>query len=175
MTTMDVVVVALTAAKSWWSRQSPTTSEFSSRVVAMLAIWMCLLHLVGRIWEAIASALWSRPVPVDGASIPSRLPHPNPPGSAVPFDVQLSMASDEQIRAFVAFFRGDDDASFSSSGEGPGGRAGTTRADWRLRDVANSAAEYKGLLYQERLMTWIDDHFRLKKPNLKYPYVGAHW
>ena len=24
-------------------------------------------------------------------------------------------------------------------------------------------------------MTWIDDHFRLRKPHLKYPYVGKHW
>jgi hypothetical protein len=44
-----------------------------------------------------------------------------------------------------------------------------------LQDVANGAAEYKGLLYQERLMMWINDHFPLRKTNLKYPYVGAHW
>jgi hypothetical protein len=166
-------IIAALTARSWWRRQSPTASEFSSKVVAMLSIWVCLLHLVGRIGEAIAATFWSRPVPVNSASIPSRLPHPNPPGSALPFDVPLAGASDEQICAFMAFLRGGPSFSLASV-DSPGGGAGMTRAG-QLQAVANSAADYKGLLYQERMMTWIDDHFRLRKPNLKYPYVGAHW
>lgn len=159
---MDITSV-LTTPSSWRQSSPPTAHEFFSKVVAMLIIWMCLLTLVGWICSAIAMTCWSNPIPIESVSIPSRLPHPNPPGSAVPFDVQLSKATDEQISTFMDCVCGNKSW-------------GRWLSDVRkLQLIANSAAAYKGLLYQERLMKWIDDHFRLKKSNLKYPYVGAHW
>lgn len=72
-------------------------------------------------------------------------------------------ATDDQIGAFMKF------------------RGNTTWPDEKvhrdiaLRQVAQAAAEYKGFLYEERTMKWIDDHFRLRLPKLKYPYVDRHW
>lgn len=162
-TTMTDIVATLTTISSWRRHQTPTNIEFISKVIAMMVMWMCLVRLVHVVVRNIASSFWSEPIPPSNASIPSSLPHPNPPGSALPFDVPLCTATDEQIIAFM-IFRGE---SFSYAG----GLGGETL----LRRVADSAAKYKGLLYQERTMRWIDDHFRLRRPNLKYPYVGAHW
>jgi len=70
-------------------------------------------------------------------------------------------ATDAQVQAFMEF-------------RGISGR--NQRSDKStLQQVASSSAEYKGWLYQVRTMNWIDDHFRLRKPKLNYPYVGAHW
>jgi len=147
----------------WRQSSQPTIDEFISKVMTMLLLWICLLTLVGWIVSAIANSFCSHPIPIESASIPSKLPHPNPPGSAIPFDLSLSKASDEQIHAFMDFFCGN-----SSWGK-------WLSPERKLQLVANKAAEYKGSLYQERLMKWIDDHFRLKKSNLTYPYVDAHW
>ena len=121
----------------------------------MLAVWISILTFVKYASNAIATIFWSQPIPIDAASIPSKLPHPNPSGGAIPFDIPLGKATNKQIQTFMIF-------------RGNSGRES-------MQQVANCAAEYKGLLYEERSMKWIDDHFRLKLPNLKYPYVDRHW
>lgn len=143
------------------SSQSPTPVEFFSQITAMAVVWICILSIVERISRSIATIFWCHPIPIEKASIPSQLPHPNPPGSAIPFDIPLSHATDAQIQAFMDFR----------------GISGSYQCldKTKLQQVANSAAEYKGWLYQVRTMQWIDDHFRLRKPKLNYPYVGAHW
>ena len=141
--------------------QSPTATEFLFKLTTLLTGWICIISVVERISRTIAAIFWSKPIPIDKASIPSKLPHPNPPGSAVPFDIPLLKATDAQIQAFMDF-RGM-----------PGKYAGIDKNT--LQQVANSAAAYKGWLYQERTMKWIDDHFRLRKSKLNYPYVGVHW
>lgn len=147
------------------SSQSPPPGEFLSNVAVMVLIWICGLAIVMRCTEAFATLFWSHDIPITEAIIPSTLPHPNPPGGAVPFDVPLLKATDEQIQAFMSF-----------SGIPAAGVHRYNKNDKEvLQHVANSAAAYKGMLYQERTMKWIDDHFRLKKPGLKYPYVGRHW
>jgi hypothetical protein len=178
------VVSALTDGSSWRNHDRhqsssfsspPTTtlaSEFVIKFTSMLILWICLVYLVGRIGNWFARVFWSHPIPIDRACIPSKLPHPNPPGSALPFDVPLLTATNEQIGAFVAFrgCDGGDDHRKHHGKEWEG--EGTMK---RLQRIANAAAEYKGALYQERTMEWIDDHFRLRRTDLKYPYVGAHW
>ena len=182
-TNIEKIASALTDGSSWRRNHRsspfsspPTTSlaeEFLIKFASMLLLWVCLVHLVGRIGTWFARAFWSRPIPIDVAYIPSKLPHPNPPGSALPFDVPLSLATNEQIDAFVAF-RGCDDGDDDDRGHhGREDREGNMQR--RLQRVANAAAEYKGELYQQRTMKWIDDHFRLRRTDLKYPYVGAHW
>lgn len=141
--------------------RSPTPGEFLAKVAFMLVLWACTLAIVKGLCRAIAVTFWSRPIPINLASIPSKLPHPNPPGSAVPFDVPLTDATDAQIQAFMHFR----------------GVVGRYRREDReaLQRVSNCAAAYKGQLYQQRTMRWIDDHFRLQLKNLKYPYVDRHW
>lgn len=156
--------------------QSPTPSDLFYRIAVMTVAWICILRIVERMSRAFAAVFWSVPIPVEAASIPSKLPHPNPPGSAVPFDIPLIKATDEQIRAFVTFLREEEEGKKESSG-------GCHRYRYRqrgdeeekLQEVADLAAQYKGMLYEERTMKWIDDHFRLHLPKLKYPYVGRHW
>ena len=141
--------------------QPPSAKEFFCRLTAILVAWILILFIVENICKGFASLFWSDPIPIDAAFIPSHLPHPNPPGSAVPFGVPLRKATDEQVQKFMAF-------------RGKSGRYSKTD-EKSLQLVANSAAEYKGLLYQERTMKWIDDHFRLQLKNLKYPYIGQCW
>lgn len=159
---MKVGIMA-TSAIDFTSCQTPSIAEFASKVVLMLVIWACLLALVKKICQALARRFWSYPVPPTSASIPSQLPHPNPQGSAVPFDVPLMEATDEQIGAFIKF-RGNETWPDEKQSR-----------DVALRQVAHAAAEYKGMLYEERLMKWIDDHFRLRLKKLSYPYVDRHW
>jgi len=145
------------------SSKPPTAGEFFSKLTVMIVVWVCILFAVERISKAFATIFWSHSIPIDRASIPSKLPHPNPSGGAIPFDVPLLKATDEQIQAFITFrgiLSGDQN---------------NIQDEKTLQRVAKSAAEYKGLLYQVRAMKWIDDHFRLHKSNLKYPYVGRHW
>lgn len=144
-----------TSAIDFTSSRAPSIDEFASKVVLMLITWACLLASVKKICQAVARRFWSYPVPISSASIPSKLPHPNPQGSAVPFDIPLMQATNDQIGAFMKF-RGKN---------------------WPndKQQVAQAAAEYKGILYEERTMKWIDDHFRLRLPKLKYPYVDRHW
>ena len=127
----------------------------------MLAVWIFILFIVERITKSLVTFFWNHSIPIDAARIPSKLPHPNPPGGAIPFDIPLLEASDEQIQAFVAF-RGKS-GRYQKEDEGA------------LQQVADSAAEYKGLLFQERTMKWIDDHFRLHLSDIKYPYVDRPW
>jgi hypothetical protein len=144
------------------SSQPPTPVEFLSKLTTMAVVWICILVIVERISRTIATIFWCHPIPLEKASIPSQLPHPNPPGSAIPFDIPLLQATDSQIQAFMDF-------------RGLSGRYQFREKTAALQQVANSAAEYKAWLYQVRTMQWIDDHFRLRKPKLNYPYVGAHW
>ena len=160
--TMKIEVMA-TSAIDFTSCQPPSLEEFASKAVLMLVIWACLLALVKKICQAFALRFWSYPVPITSASIPSKLPHPNPQGSAVPFDVPLMEATDEQIGAFMKF-RGNETWPDEKQSR-----------DFALRQVAHAAAEYKGELYELRTMKWIDDHFRLRLKKLSYPYVDRHW
>jgi len=150
----SIIVVDFTSSRV------PSIDELALKLVFMLILWACLLVFIKWACEIVARMFWSYPIPINSASIPSKFPHPNPPGSAVPFDIQLSQASEEQLEAFLKF-RGYDTAQYRESVS-------------LHQVVANAAAEYKGFLYEERAMKWIDDHFRLgiKTP---YPYVGSHW
>ncbi|KAL9180664.1 hypothetical protein ACHAXT_011117 [Thalassiosira profunda] len=141
------------------STHSPSPGEFLAKIALMSAVWICALFIVKSTGRTIAGIFWSHDVPVDAASIPSKLPHPNQAGSAVPFDIPLLKATDDQIHHFMAF-RG---LRYQKGEEGA------------LQHVANSAAQYKGQLYEERTLKWIDDHFRLKLKGLQYPYVDKHW
>ena len=152
------------------SSQPPSILEFFTKITVSVLIWMCIISLVKRISHTIATKFCSKPIPINVASIPSKIPHPNPPGSAIPFDIPLLNATDDQIQAFMEFRGG-----ISLLGEEMNNKPPGERRVIILQHVANSAAEYKGLLYQERAMKWIDDHFRLHKSNLRYPYVGRHW
>ncbi len=151
-----------TSALDFTSSRAPSIEEFASKVVLMLITWACLLAFVKKIWQAVARRFWSYPVPISSASIPSKLPHPNPQGSAVPFDIPLMQATDDQIGAFMKF-------------RGKTWLDEKVHRDVSLGQVAQAAAEYKGFLYEERTMKWIDYHFRLRLPKLKYPYVDRHW
>lgn len=152
-----------TSAVDFTSSRAPSIDEFALKVVFMLIVWACLLAFVNKLCQAVARKFWSYPVPITSASIPSKLPHPNPQGSAVSFDIPLMQATDEQIGAFMKF-RGCETWPDEKQSR-----------DIALRQVAHAAAEYKGFLYEERTMKWIDDHFRLRLPKLKYPYVDSHW
>ena len=152
-----------TSAVDFTSSRAPSIDEFALKVVFMLIVWACLLAFVNKLCQAVACKFWSYPVPITSASIPSKLPHPNPQGSAVSFDIPLMQATDEQIGAFMKF-RGCETWPDEKQSR-----------DIALRQVAHAAAEYKGFLYEERTMKWIDDHFRLRLPKLKYPYVDSHW
>ena len=85
------------------STHSPSPGEFLAKIALMSAGWICALSIVKSVSRATAALFWSHDVPLDAASIPSKLPHPNPPGSAVPFDIPLSKATDDQIQHFMAF------------------------------------------------------------------------
>ena len=152
------------------STQPPSILEFFTKITASLLFWICIISLIKKISNTIATQFFSKPIPINVASIPSKLPHPNPPGSAIPFDIPLLNATDDQIQAFINFRGG-----IAALGEGINNKPPEERRLIILQHVANSAAEYKGILYQERAMKWIDDHFRLNKSNLRYPYVGRHW
>ena len=146
----SIIVVDFTSSRV------PSIDELALKLVFMLILWACLLVFIKRACEIVAEMCWSYPIPI------TKFPHPNPPGSAVPFDIQLSQASEEQLKAFLKF-RGYDTGKAHS------------RENATLHQLAaNAAAEYKGFLYEERAMKWIDDHFRLgiKTP---YPYVDRHW
>jgi len=62
-------------------------SEFIVKSAFMLLVWILLLSLTRRACTIIASVFWSHPIPFGAVYIPSNIPHPNPPGSAVPFDL----------------------------------------------------------------------------------------
>ena len=145
------------------SSQAPAIDEFASKVLFMIVLWPGLLVLVKQMCQAVAHMFWSYPIPIHAAFIPSELPHPNPPGSAVPFDIPLLQATEKQIDGFMKF-RGQ--SLFQDKQQA---------RDDMLQQVAHAAAGYKGYLYQERTMKWIDDHYRLRLPKLKYPYVDRHW
>lgn len=149
-------------AVDFTSSRVPLIDELALKLVFMLILWVCLLVFIKRACEIVANKFWNHPIPINSASIPSKFPHPNPPGSAVPFDIQLSQASEEQLEAFLKF-RGYDT-----------GKAQSREIVTLHQLAANAAAEYKGFLYEERAMKWIDDHFRLGLKN-PYPYVGSHW
>jgi hypothetical protein len=86
----------------------------------------------GRLCLVIATMFWSDPIPIKLAFIPSKLPHPNVPGSAIPFDIPLLKASEREIENFMLFIR--------KVNTNTGGN------HWVLQDVANCAASYKGQL-----------------------------
>lgn len=146
---------------------------------SILATVVCaaLLSSFKKLFHVIVNTLANHPIPPAAAYIPSKLPHPNPPGAAIPFGIPLLQASEEQIAAFMAF-RGEKlSASVKETPDATHKeeqRLETLRQK-RLEEVARVAAEYRGLLYEERTMKWIDDHFRLKLRNLKYPFVDRHW
>lgn len=126
-------------------------------VVTFTLVWHFLFHLLSRACTAFAERYFSRPIPPEKTWIPSVLPHPNPPGAAVRFDVRLADASEDQVARFLRFV----------------GRERAATVD--PRDVARSSARYKGQLYESKVLEWIDRHFRLRQPRLCYPYVAPHF
>lgn len=130
----------------------------TTNILIAVCFWIVLLPSFRIIFECLAEYFFSKDVPVKKAFIPARFPHPNPAGSAVVFEVPLHTATDKQICGFMQYR----------------GRRNWTRDDG-LAGVALEAAAFKGKLYEERTMKWIDDHFRKKLPNLQYPYVAPHW
>ena len=133
-----------------------------TKIIISTLFWSIATPLLKYLFRQLLCLLCTRPIPPSDASIPSKLPHPNPSGSAVLFDISLRSASDAQIIAFMTY-RGRKWT-----------RIGTQRRI-NLQPVAEEAAAYKGQLYEERTMEWIDDHFQLHLPNLAYPYVAPHW
>jgi len=125
-------------------------------IASSVVVWFFLYNALKRVFASFAARCFSRPIPPEKAWIPSVLPHPNPPGSAVPFDVRLTDASEEQITRFLRFVGQDE-----------------SPAD--LPTVARTSARYKGQLYETKVLEWIDQHFRLRLPNLRYPYVAPHF
>lgn len=132
-----------------------------TKILLSTLFWSVAAPLLKYLFRQILCLLCAWPIPPSHAFIPSQLPHPNPPGSAVLFDMALTAASEQQIMAFMKY-RG---RKWTQTDEGA----------IRLGSVALEAAVYKGQQYEERTMKWIDDHFRLHLPNLSYPYVAPHW
>mmetsp|Transcript_18430 Transcript_18430/g.53144 ORF Transcript_18430/g.53144 Transcript_18430/m.53144 type:complete len:370 (-) Transcript_18430:64-1173(-) len=126
-----------------------------TNITVAVCVWIFGLPVLRILLECLVCFLFSEDIPASKACIPARLPHPNPAGSAVLFEVPLKRATDDQICAFMQF-RGLEEWS-------------------GLDAVVYEAAAYKGELYEQRTMKWIDDHFRRKLPNLQYPYVARHW
>ncbi len=150
--------------------EAPAAYEFLQKISLMLIAWVTVLFFIDAVCHRLAKHLWSLPVPIDTAFIPSKLPHPNPMGSAIPFDIPLIKASNDQVEEFMKF-RGEinwsGDISLKSMED-------KERKD-ALRKVAICAAEYKGVLFEERFKKYADDHFRLRLPGAKYPYVDRYW
>lgn len=132
-----------------------------TKILISTLFWSITTPLLKYLFRQLLCLLCTRSIPPSQACIPSKLPHPNPPGSGVLFDVPLTVASHAQIIAFMTYR----------------GRKCTRTDDGKvnLQPVAEEAAAYKGQLYEKRTMKWIDDHFRLHLPNLAYPYVAPHW
>ena len=65
------------------------TFEWTFALQAVV-FWAVGLPILVYFFRATAAALGGA-MPVDKAFIPSRLPHPNPDGKAVPFDVARKM------------------------------------------------------------------------------------
>ncbi|KAL7460351.1 hypothetical protein ACHAXS_000806, partial [Conticribra weissflogii] len=144
--------------------------EFLQKISLMLIAWVIYLFLIDAICHGLAKKLWSLPVPIDTAFIPSKLPHPNPMGCAIPFDIPLTKASNDQVESFM---------EFRGKGKWCGDSSPNTTDDHERKDallnVAICAAEYKGVLFEERFRKYADDHFRLRLPGAKYPYVDRYW
>jgi len=134
-------------------------NSIQANIAFAVAFWSIVLLLLRRFFTAAAELLCSNPIPVENALLPAQTPHPNPGGSAVPFEIPLTEATDKQIASFMTFRR----------------RSAWNRSQDGLEGVACEAAQYKGELFDKCVFEWIDDHFRLKLPNLKYPYVATHW
>jgi len=130
-----------------------------TNILFAVIFWALALLCLRVFFEVLARTFFSKNIPVPFAYIPSQIPHPNPPGSAVPFEIPLVEATDVQIHRFM-HFRQHGKAWSKEDG---------------LGIVAMTAAAYKGELYEERLSKWIDDHFRKRLPKLRYPYVAPHW
>lgn len=125
---------------------SRTEADFSSLIfksLFMLAVWIILLSLTRKACTLIALSFWSHPIPVERALIPSELPHPNPPGGAIPFGIPLLNASEKEIDKFMMFVHKNK----LISRETPTKNKQDTK--WSLQDVAICAAAYKGQLVSE--------------------------
>lgn len=118
------------------------------RSAVMLVVWLVILSISKRSCTLMASALWSQPIPIHSAFIPSKLPHPNPPGGAIPFDLPLLEASESDVEKFMFFMftenQGCVDVQLTNN-DNPKDKK------WTLQDVANYAAAYKGQLVREFL------------------------
>ena len=134
-----------------------SSQTMGTKILLSTLVWGIATPLLKHLFHQTLRLLCTRPMPPSRAFIPFEVPHPNPPGSAVLFDLTLESASDKQIMSFMTY-RGRKWAR--TTGLGP---------------VATEAAAYKGHLYEERTMKWIDEHFRLHLPNLKYPYAAPRW
>ena len=134
-----------------------SAQTMDTKILLSTLVWSIATPLLKHLFHQTLRLLCTRPMPPSRACIPSELPHPNPPGSAVLFDLTLASASEKQIISFMSYQ----------------GRKWTRKMS--LGPVATEAAAYKGQLYEERTMKWINDHFRLHLSNLSYPYAAPHW
>ena len=114
--------------------------SFLVRTAVALVIWVTLLSLVRRTCTLMASVFWSHPIPLQCTFIPSKLPYPNPPGSAVPFDIPLLEASEEDIDKFMTFVQNEKQLCNSAK------HLNRENKKWLLHDVAKCSAAYKGQL-----------------------------
>lgn len=104
----------------------------------LLLIWISLLSLTQQTFKHLASIFWNHPIPISTAFIPSKLPHPNPPGGAVPFDIPLLKATQDDVEKFMKFMQREK--LLVGHWNVPHGEL------WTMQDVANCAAVYKGRL-----------------------------
>jgi hypothetical protein len=119
--------------------------------------WAVAFPLLVKFFGLLANIFCSY-MPPSCAFIPKSLPHANPPGSAIPFEIPLETAKDKQLLEFMQYRK---------------------KLDWKPADglhlVAIEAAKYKAELFDEKSLKWEDEHFRLRLPGLKFPFPDKHW
>lgn len=125
-------------------------------VVQSCLIWGLVFFVMVYAFRKIADACFSS-MPAEQAYIPKSLPHPNPDGTTMPFEVRLTEASVEHVAAFMTF-RG----------------VAWTPTDG-LGIVAIQAAKYKGEQFDTKVLKWEHDHFQLQKKGLCFPIPAKHW
>lgn len=132
-------LVSMEAMLDFTSNETDITNLLIHSTILLL-IWISLLSLTKQTFKHLASIFWSHPIPISTAFIPSKLPHPNPPGGAIPFDISLLKATKDDVEKFMKFMQRDKLLSV--------GHWNILQQDekWTTQDVADCAAVYKGRL-----------------------------
>ena len=150
-TTTTTTTTTITTKAAQFTTFEPELALFVCLIAAIS--FVLLVALIRKTAETLCTTM-----PANKAFLPSTLPHPNPPGAAIPFEVKLTEATPEQVAAFMAFRR--DEEWHPADGLGP---------------VALEAARYKGELYDAKSLQWEHEHFTLKKKGLLFPFPAPHW